>query len=123
MQHIRRNPKISSAIFGSKPINNIPKKEVIIKIHFLLLIDSPINTELNIIAKGIDSCAPITMGDKMFDWYTERYKNKFTPVPIEIENPINGNKYLLFGISILQKGIRQTKTKAILIAPNNIGGI
>ena len=85
--------------------------------------DSPINIELKIIARGIDSCAPITRGDKILDAFTDKYKNKFTPAPIHKEKPSNGRKYFLFGSSILQKGIKKIKTMAILIAPNNIGGI
>ena len=52
-----------------------------------------------------------------------KYKNKFTPTPMHKEKPSNGSKYFLFGSSILQKGIKKIKTMAILIAPNNIGGI
>ena len=85
--------------------------------------DSPINIELQIIAKGIDNWAPITIGDKIVATFTDKYKNKFTPTPMHKEKPSNGRKYFLFGSSILQKGIKKIKTMAILIAPNNIGGI
>ena len=85
--------------------------------------DSPINIELQTIAKGIDNWAPITIGDKIVATFTDKYKNKFTPTPIHKEKPSNGSKYFLFGSSILQKGIKKIKTIAILIAPNNIGGI
>ena len=74
------------------------------------------------IAKGIDSWAPITIGDKILAAFTDRYKNKFTPAPMDNEKPNNGSKYFFFGNSILQKGIKKIKTIAILIAPNNIGG-
>ena len=58
---------------------------------------SPINIELTRIAKGIDNCAPITNGDIMFEEFNDKYKNKFTDVPIAKENPTNGKKYFLFG--------------------------
>ena len=67
--------------------------------------DSPINIELKIIAIGIDSWAPITIGDKIFDAFIERYKKRFTPTPIDKEKPISENKLFLFGISILQDRI------------------
>ena len=85
--------------------------------------DSLINNELQIIAKGIDNWAPITIGDKIVATFTDKYKNKFTPAPMHKEKPSNGRKYFLFGSSILQNGIKKIKTIAILIAPNNIGGI
>ena len=85
--------------------------------------DSPINIELQTMAKGIANWAPITIGDKIVATFTDKYKNKFTPAPIDKEKPNNGSKYFLFGSSILQKGIKTIKTIAILIAPNNIGGI
>ena len=85
--------------------------------------DSLINIELQTIAKGIDNWAPITIGDKIVAAFTDKYKNKFTPAPIHKEKLNNGNKYFLLGISILQNGIKKIKTMAILIAPNNIGGI
>tara|TARA_B100001769_G_C21664260_1_gene368944 strand:+ start:92 stop:394 length:303 start_codon:yes stop_codon:yes gene_type:complete len=71
---------------------------------------------------GIDSCAPITSGDIMFEILNDKYKNKFTPTPIDNENAIKGKKYFLFGITILQKGIRQINTIPIRKAPNKIGG-
>ena len=85
--------------------------------------DSRINIELQTIAKGIDSWAPITIGDKIVATFTDKYKNKFTPAPIHNEKPNNGSKYFLFGSSNLQNGIKKIKTIAILIAPNNIGGM
>ena len=85
--------------------------------------DSPINIELQTMAKGIDNWAPITIGDKIVATFTDKYKNKFTPTPMHKEKPSNGRKYFLLGSSILQKGIKTIKTMAILIAPNNIGGI
>ena len=75
------------------------------------------------IARGIDSWAPITIGDKIVAALTDKYKNKFTPAPIANEKPNNGSKYFLFGILNLQKGVKQIKTIAILIAPNKTGGI
>ena len=84
--------------------------------------DSPIKIELTTIARGTESWAPITIGDKILEAFTDRYKKKFTPAPIHNENPIKGNKYFLFGSLILQNGIKKIKTIAILIAPNNIGG-
>ena len=53
----------------------------------------------------------------------DKYKNKFTPIPIHNEKPIKGKKYFLLRASILQNGIKKIKTMVILIAPNNIGGI
>ena len=85
--------------------------------------DSPINIELQTIAKGIDNWAPITIGDRIFDAFIHRYKKRFTPTPIDKEKPIKEKKYFFFGTSILQKGIKKIKTIIILIAPNNIGGI
>ena len=85
--------------------------------------DSPIKIELQIIAKGIDSWAPITIGDKIVETFTDRYKNKFTPAPIESAKPNSGNKYFLFGNFILKNGIKTINTIAIRIAPNRIGGI
>ena len=101
----------------------MPKKDVVIKIHFFPLIFSPINIELIIIAIGIDNWAPITIGDKIFDALTDKYKNRFTEMPIEIPKPNNGNKYLLFGNWNFKKGKRQKNTIAILNDPNKIGGI
>ena len=81
------------------------------------------NIELIIIAIGIDSWAPITIGDKMFDALTDKYKNRFTDIPIEIPKPNSGNKYFLFGNLKFKKGKRQINTIAILNEPNKIGGI
>ena len=81
------------------------------------------NIELNIIASGIESWAPITSGEIILDAFTDKYKKRFTPTPIENENAIRGNKYFFLGISILQKGNRQTNTMPILIAPNKTGGM
>ena len=75
------------------------------------------------IAIGIDNWAPMTRGDIILDAFTDKYKNRFTPTPIENEKAIRGNKYFLLGILILQKGIKQINTIPILIAPNKIGGI
>ena len=85
--------------------------------------DSPINIELKIIARGIDSWAPITRGDKIFDTFTDKYKNKFTPAPIENAKPSNGSKCFLFGNLNFINGTKQINTITILIAPNKIGGI
>ena len=101
----------------------IPKKDIVIRIHFLKLTDSPINRELKIIAIGIDNWAPITIGAKIFDALIDKYKKRFTPAPIEIANPNNGNKYFLLGSFNLIKGKRHINTIAILIEPNKIGGI
>jgi len=53
----------------------------------------------------------------------ERYKNIFTPAPIQIENPIRGNIYFFSGIVILQNGNKHKNTKTILNAPKKIGFI
>ena len=75
------------------------------------------------IAKGTDNWAPITIGDKIFDAFTDKYKKKFTPTPIEIAKPNSGNKYFLFGNLNFIKGRRQINTIAILKEPNKIGGM
>ena len=59
----------------------------------------------------------------MLEAFIDKYKNKFTPTPIEKEKASKGNRYFLFGIMILQKGINQINTIPILKAPNKIGGI
>ena len=71
--------------------------------------DSPINIELKIIARGIDSCAPITRGDKILDALTDKYKNKFTPTPIEKAKPNPGHLALvdLENICVLKHQITQ----------------
>ena len=81
------------------------------------------NIELKIIASGIDNWAPITSGEIILDASTDKYKNRFTPTPIESEKAIRGKRYFLLGMWILQKGIKQINTIPILIAPNKIGGI
>ena len=101
----------------------MPRKEVNIKIHFFLLIVSPINIELTRIASGIDNWAPITNGDIIFEASKDKYKNKFTPTPIAIEKPIKGKKYFLSGILNFKNGNKQIKTIAILKDPNKIGGM
>ena len=116
-------PIISSKIFGSKDINNIPINEEKIKIHFFNLILSFKNNELIKIENGIDNCAPIVIGANNETELIDRYKNIFTPAPIQIENPIKGNMYFFSGIIILQKGNKHKKTKPILKAPKNRGFI
>ena len=59
----------------------------------------------------------------MLDALTDKYKNKFTPTPIAIENPTKGKKYFLFGILNFKKGSKQKNTIIILNDPNKIGGI
>tara|TARA_B100000579_G_scaffold168342_1_gene137038 strand:- start:630 stop:839 length:210 start_codon:yes stop_codon:yes gene_type:complete len=59
----------------------------------------------------------------MLEALIDKYKKKFTPTPIHKEKLIKGNKYFLFTNSNLQNGTKKIKTIAILIAPNNIGGI
>ena len=81
------------------------------------------NIELNIIASGIESWAPITSGEIILDAFTDKYKKRFTPTPIENEKAIRGNRYFLLGMLILQKGTKQINTIPILIAPKKIGGI
>ncbi len=58
----------------------------------------------------------------MLEALIDKYKNKFTPIPIHNEKPIKGKKYFLLRASILQNGIKKIKTIAILIEPNKIGG-
>ena len=81
------------------------------------------NKELIKIANGIDNCAPIVIGANNVTALIERYKNIFTPAPIQIENPIKENIYFFLGIIILQNGNRHKKTKPILNAPKKIGFI
>tara|TARA_Y100001970_G_C13989506_1_gene727474 strand:- start:220 stop:429 length:210 start_codon:yes stop_codon:yes gene_type:complete len=59
----------------------------------------------------------------MFEEFNDKYKNKFTDVPIAKENPTNGKKYFLFGSLNCKKGNKQINTIAILKEPNKIGGI
>ena len=53
----------------------------------------------------------------------DKYKNIFTPAPIQIEKPMRGNIYFFLGIIILQNGNKHKKTKPILNAPKKIGFI
>ena len=57
----------------------------------------------------------------MLETSMERYKNKLTATPIDIEKPIKGRKYFFEGTFILQKGIKHKKTIPILKAPNKNG--
>ena len=81
------------------------------------------NKELIKIENGIDNCAPIVIGANNETELIDRYKNIFTPAPIQIENPIKGNIYFFSGIIILQKGNKHKKTKPILKAPKKRGFI
>ena len=78
--------------------------------------------ELKIIAIGIDSWAPITSGDIILEAFIDKYKNKFTPTPMDNEKANKGKIYFLFGNVILQKGIKLINTIPILNEPNKIGG-
>ena len=71
----------------------------------------------------MDNCAPIVIGANNVTELIERYKNIFTPAPIQIENPIKGNIYFFSGMIILQNGNKHKKTKPILKAPKKIGFI
>ena len=53
----------------------------------------------------------------------DKYKNIFTPPPIQRENPIKGRIYFFLGILILQNGNKHKKTNPILNAPKKIGFI
>ena len=57
---------------GSKPIKNIPKKEVITKNHFLKLNFSFKKKLLKIIANGIASWEPIITGETILDSCKDR---------------------------------------------------
>ena len=59
----------------------------------------------------------------MLDTFTDKYKNKFTPTPIENAKPNSGNKYFLFGSLNFKKGNKQINTISILIAANRMGGM
>ena len=48
---------------------------------------------LKIIAIGIDSWAAITSGDIMLEALIPKYKNKFTPPPIDNEKANKGKIY------------------------------
>ena len=104
-------------------MNSIPKNDKKIKIHFFKLILSFKNKELINIANGIDNCAPIVIGANKVTALIDRYKNIFTPAPIQRENPIKGNIYFFLGTTILQNGNKHKKTKPILNAPKKIGFI
>ena len=113
---------ISPFKFGSYPIRKIPKKEININTHCLVLTFSPRKIELARIAKGIASWAPIIIGATNVALPKDRFKKKNTPKPIDKEKPINGRKYLLSRISNLQNGRRQIKSINILKDPASIGG-
>ena len=113
---------ISPFKFGSYAIRKIPKKEININTHCLVLTFSPRKIELAISAKGIASWAPIIIGVTNVALPNERFKKKKTPKPIDKEKPTNGRKYLLFGILNLQNGRRQIKSINILKDPASIGG-
>ena len=113
---------ISPFKFGSYPIRKIPKKEININNHCLLLTFSRRKIELARIAKGIASWAPIIIGATNVALPNDRFKKKNTPKPIDKEKPINGRKYLLSGIFNLQSGRRQIKSINILKDPASIGG-
>ena len=59
----------------------------------------------------------------MLDALTDKYKNKFTPAPIDTAKANKGKKYFLFGILNFIKGSKKINTIIILKAPNKIGGI
>ena len=59
----------------------------------------------------------------MLDALTDKYKNKFTPTPIDIAKANRGKKYFLLGSLNFIKGNKQINTITILKAPNKIGGI
>ena len=113
---------ISPFKLGSYPIRKIPKKEININNHCLVLTFSPRKIELAIIAKGIASCAPIIIGATNVAVPKDKFKKNITPKPIVKEKPINGRRYLLAGIFNLQKGRRHTKSINILRDPASIGG-
>ena len=96
MHPINIIPNISSDIFGSNPIKTTPNIEEKISNHCIFEIFSSIKIELNKIAKGIDSGAIITIGAIIFEASTDKYKNKFTAVPIDKVKTINGSIYFLF---------------------------
>ena len=113
---------ISPFKFGSYPIRKIPKKEININNHCLVLTFSPRKIELARIAKGIASWAPIIIGATKVALPNDKFKKKNTPKPIDKEKPINGRKYLLSRILSLQNGRRQIKSINILKDPASIGG-
>ena len=113
---------ISPFKFGSQPIRKIPKKEININNHCLVITFSPRKIELARIANGIASCAPIIIGATKVAFPKDKFKKNITPKPIDKEKPINGRKYLLSGILNLQNGRRQIKSINILKDPANIGG-
>ena len=113
---------ISPFKFGSQPIRKIPKKEININNHCLVITFSPRKIELARIANGIASCAPIIIGATKVALPNDKFKKNITPKPIDREKPINGRKYLLSGILNLQSGRRQIKSINILKDPASIGG-
>ena len=102
-------------------MRKIPKKEVKIKNHILKETFSPKKIELESIAKGIASCAPIIIGATIVAFCKERFKKIKTPKPIDKENPNKGSWYFLLGILNLQKGARHKKSINILKEAANIG--
>ena len=113
---------ISPFKFGSYPIRKIPKKEININNHCLLLTFSLRKIELARIAKGIASCAPIIIGATKVAFPKDKFKKNITPKPIDKEKPIKGRKYILSIILNLQNGRRQIKSINILKDPASIGG-
>ena len=103
-------------------MRKIPKKEININNHCLVLTFSPRKIELARIAKGMASCAPIIIGATNVAFPKDKFKKNITPKPIDKEKPINGRRYLLAGILNLQNGRRQIKSINILKEPASIGG-
>jgi hypothetical protein len=63
----------------------------------------------------------MVIGASIDDTFKDKYKNIFTPAPIQIPNPINGIINFLDGISNLLNGSKHKKTIPILSAPNKRG--
>ena len=103
-------------------MRKIPKKEININNHCLVLTFSSRKIELARIAKGIASWAPIIIEATKVALPNDKFKKNITPKPIDKEKPIKGRKYILSIILNLQNGRRQIKSINILKDPANIGG-
>ena len=100
----------------------MPKKEINISTHFLILTFSFKKNELNNIANGTANCEPIIIGETIFASFKDNVIKTFAKKPIAIEKKRSGNQYFFSGILNLQKGKRHMKTTNILKLPINNGG-
>ena len=100
----------------------MPKKEINISTHFLILTFSFKKNELNNIANGTANWEPIMIGETIFASFNYNVIKTFTKKPIKIEKKRRGSQYFFSGILNRQKGKRHMKTNNILKLPINNGG-